>query len=117
MSLTILDNNLREIPIETHADQPIELRIPRDSTMIVPAMILQNVTSSNFTFHQQFFHFHYVNLTNDLPLSVHLDIAPLNALVSYLLISRHDGIPQWPDLIHGWTCFSPSSNSSFWNSS
>ncbi len=107
ISFSILDQNGNEILIETNSSNPIELIIPRDPNLIIPSMILQNVTS---TPHSQLFNLHYVNITNTLPISVHLEIHPLDATIGYLLIYKFDGIPQL-NQSDGWTLFCPSSKS------
>ncbi len=107
ISFSILDHNGNEVLIETNSSNPIELIIPRDPNLIIPSMILQNVTS---TPHSQLFNLHYVNITNTLPISVHLEIHPLDATIGYLLIYKFDGIPQL-NQSDGWTLFCPSSKS------
>jgi hypothetical protein len=108
ISLTILDQNENKISIETNSLQPIEIIIPRDPNRIIPPMILQNVTSTNTTPHNQLFQLYYVNLTSDLSISVHLEIEPLNSNIDYLLIYKFDQIPQLNSSINqidGWTVF------------
>jgi hypothetical protein len=105
ISFSILDQNGNEVLIETNSSNPIELIIPRDPSLIIPSMILQNVTS---TPHYQLFNLHYVNITSTLPISVHLEIHPLDATIGYLLIYKFDGIPQ-SNQSDGWTLFCPSS--------
>jgi len=107
ISFSILDQNGNEVLIETNSTNPIELIIPRDPNLIIPSMILQNVTS---TPHYQLFNLHYVNITSTLPISVHLEIHPLDATIGYLLIYKFDGIPQL-NQSDGWTLFCPSSKS------
>jgi hypothetical protein len=105
ISFSILDHNGNEVLIETNSSNPIELIIPRDPNLIIPSMILQNVTS---TPHSQLFNLHYVNITSTLPISVHFEIHPLDATIGYLLIYKFDGIPQ-SNQSDGWTLFCPSS--------
>jgi hypothetical protein len=105
ISFSILDQNGNEVLIETNSSNPIELIIPRDPNLIISSMILQNVTS---TPHYQLFNLHYVNITSTLPISVHLEIHPLDATIGYLLIYKFDGIPQ-SNQSDGWTLFCPSS--------
>ncbi|CAF4235279.1 unnamed protein product, partial [Adineta steineri] len=77
--------------------------------MTISSMILQNVTSINSTLDNQFFHFHYVNITNPLPISVHFDIHPLNVTIAYLFIYKFDQIPSSDGSnSDGWTIFCPS---------
>ncbi|UJR16862.1 hypothetical protein I4U23_003760 [Adineta vaga] len=112
ISLTILDENQQEIPIQTDANNSIEIIIPRDPNLIIPSMILYNVTSNNSTdHHQQSFYLHYVNITTSLPTSVHIEIHPLNVNISYLLIHKFDGIPQLNSSINqidGWKLLCPA---------
>jgi hypothetical protein len=95
ISLTIFDRNENEIALTTNLSQSIEIIIPRDSNLIIPSMILQNVASSlNSTPHNQLFRFSYVNITSILPISVHLEIHPLNSNLAYLFIYKFDQLPQ-----------------------
>ena len=115
ISLSILDQNGNEISVRADPDHPIEIILPRDSNLIIPSMNLQNVTSMNATPHNQLFHLHYLNLTTtSLPISVHVEIQPLNTSLGYLFIYRFDQIPLLNtsiNLIDGWTLLCPSSRS------
>ena len=53
----------------------IEFIIPRDPNLIIPSMILQNVTSINSS-HNLLFNLHYINITqsNNLSISVHFEM-------------------------------------------
>ncbi|UJR17607.1 hypothetical protein I4U23_004503, partial [Adineta vaga] len=109
-SFSILDTNGHEIPISATIDQLIELIIPRDPNIIIPPMALQNVTLLNT--HNRSFHLHYNNLTqnNNLTISFHIEIHPLNASISYLFIYNFDDVPQLNqsiDLMDGWSVFCP----------
>ena len=84
VSLSILDRNGNEVSIQTNLSHPIEIIIPRDVNLIIPEMILQNVTSMNVTPHNQLFHLHYLNITTSLPISIHFEIEPLNTSLAYL---------------------------------
>ncbi|CAF4143107.1 unnamed protein product, partial [Adineta steineri] len=67
-------------------------------------------TSINSTFHNQLFSFHYINITNTLPISAHIEIHPLETNISYLFIYKFDQIPQLNTSINqidGWTVFCP----------
>ncbi|CAF1347188.1 unnamed protein product [Adineta ricciae] len=109
VSLTIVDENGEEVKTETDEDHLIEIIIPRDPQFVLPPMTLYNVTSSttNSTqHHHQVFFYHYVNITSSLPISVHMEIHPLDVNISYLLIYKLDGIPQVNSSmknIDGWT--------------
>ncbi|CAF4198666.1 unnamed protein product, partial [Adineta steineri] len=94
VSFSILDENENEISVQTDLNRPIEIIIPRDSNLIIPSMILQNVTSMNSTPHNQLFNFQYINITSTLPISVHLEIQPLNSSLAYLFIYKFDQVPQ-----------------------
>jgi hypothetical protein len=110
--LSVLDQNGNEVSIKTNATHPIEIIIPRDPNLIIPEMILQNVTSMNVTPHNQLFHLQYLNITTSLPISVHFEIEPLNASLAYLFIYKFDQLPQLNSSINqidGWTLLCPSS--------
>jgi len=61
LSISILGQNGNEIPFETNSDS-IEFFIPRDPNLQILPMILTNKT------------FHSLNLTTDLPISIHFEI-------------------------------------------
>ncbi|UJR17142.1 hypothetical protein I4U23_004038 [Adineta vaga] len=107
VSLTILDENGQEIGIRTDENHSIEIIIPRDPNVVIPSMILYNVTSNNSTDHyQHFFSLHYINITTTLPISVHFEVHPLNVNISYLFIYKFDGIPRLNSSVNeidGWT--------------
>ncbi len=106
-SLSILDENGKEIPIQTNDANRIEFFIPRDPNLQVPAMFLQNVTSYNET--DAFFNYHSVNLTRtnpNLTYSVHFELHPLHVNVSYLFIYQFDAQSQFHSM-HNWTFFCP----------
>jgi hypothetical protein len=112
MSLSILDQYGNEVSIQTNASHPIEIIIPRDPNLIIPPMILQNVTSMNSTPHNQLFNLNYLNITSSLPISVHFEMHPLNLSLAYLFIYKFDQTPQLNSSINqidGWTLFCPSS--------
>jgi hypothetical protein len=112
ISISIIDENKTEIPIETTINNPIEIIIPHPSNIIIPPMILQDVISIP---HNKIFHFHAVNITTTLPISIHIEIHPLNMDLSYLLIYKFDQMPQLNNSIKqldGWTTFCPSNLSS-----
>ena len=75
LSISILDENGNEIPFETTYSNPIEFFIPRDPNLQIPPMILTNKT------------FHSLNLTTDLPISIHFEI---KANFSYRFIYKFD---------------------------
>ncbi|CAF4521529.1 unnamed protein product, partial [Rotaria sp. Silwood2] len=111
ISLSILDKYGNEISIETNINQPIQLIIPRDPNVIIPSMIVQNVTSINSTLHNQLFYLNYINITNDLTIAVHFEIHPLNISLAYLFIYKFDQTPllnSSTNFIDGWILFCPS---------
>ncbi|CAF3897839.1 unnamed protein product [Rotaria sordida] len=113
ISLSILDHNGNEISIRTDEEHPIEIIIPRDPNLIIPSMILQNVTSMNSTLHNQLFFYHYVNISSILPISVHFEIQPLDTNLAYLLIYKFDQfhlLNSSINQIDGWTLLCPWSN-------
>ena len=107
ISLTLIDSNGDEIPIRANADQPIELTIPRDVNIIIPSFQFENVSS--MMIHNQSFNVHFVNISreNNLSISIHLEMHPLNRSNAYCLIYRFDGQLQI-NLTDGWTFFCPS---------
>jgi hypothetical protein len=112
ISLSILDENLNEISIQTNLNDSIEIVIPRDPNLIISSMYLQNVISTNFTLHNQLFNLHYVNISSTYAISVHFEIRSLNSNLGYLFIYKFDSSPQLNssiDQIDGWTLFCPSS--------
>jgi len=74
LSISILDDSGNEIPFETNSDS-IEFFIPRDPNLRIPRMILTNKT------------FHSLNLTTDLPISIHFEI---KANFSYRFVYKFD---------------------------
>ncbi|CAF4145951.1 unnamed protein product, partial [Adineta steineri] len=108
ISLSVVDRNGYEVTIKTNETYPIEIIIPHDPSLIIPSMIIENVTSINSTFHNQLFSYHYMNITNTLPISAHIEIHPLETNISYLFIYKFDQIPQLNTSINqidGWTLF------------
>jgi len=112
VSLSMSDQNGNKIEVKANDTHPIEIMIPRDPNLVIPPMILQNVTSNDSTPHQQLFNLHYVNLTSSLSISIHIEIQPLdNNGIAYLLIYKFDQIPQLNDStnqIDGWTILNSS---------
>jgi len=112
ISLTILDRNGNEISFATTVDQPIELIIPRDPNLIIPAMTLQNVTSMNVTPNNQIFNLHFIKIPQTRTVSLIFEMQPLNKNLGYLLIYRFDNSPQLNSSINqidGWSLLCPSS--------
>jgi hypothetical protein len=114
IALSILDQNGNEISIQTTFDYPYKFIIPRDPNLIIPSMTLQNVTSMNSTPHHLLFNLHYINIvqSNNLTVSIHIEMEPLNINLGYLLIYKFDSSPQLNSSINqidGWSLFCPSS--------
>jgi hypothetical protein len=116
ISLSLFDNYGNEISIQTDLTHPFELIIPRDPSVVIPSLTLQNVTSLNSTPHNLLFNLHFVNITNPLAISVHFEIQPLNTNIGYLFIYKFDSSPilnSSVNQIDGWTLLCPSSEFSF----
>lgn len=112
VSISLVNPNGDEMLIQKVFDSSIELFIPRDPNWMSPAMSLQDVISASAIRHNQLFNLHYVNITNSLSISVHLEIRPLNISLGYLLIYKFDAMPQLNSSISqidGWSLFCPSS--------
>jgi hypothetical protein len=117
ISFSILDRNGNEVDIKTDSSHPIEIIIPRDENLLVPPMILQNVTSLSLVAHAQIFNLHFVNLSTLVSsFSIHLQLRPLNSNLSYLLIYKFDQSPRLNSSINdidGWSLLCPSSQCHF----
>jgi hypothetical protein len=115
VSLSIHDQYGNDIPIQTNLQQSIAFIIPRDINLVVPSMFLQNVLLINITSpHQQLFNLYYVNITqsNNLSISIHFEMHPLDITLAYLLIYKFDSSPQLNSSINqtdGWSLFCSSS--------
>jgi len=108
ISLSILDQNGNKISFETNS---MRFVIPRDPNVIIPSMSLQNVTSTNSANHNLLFNLHYINITSALPISIHIEMNPLNLNLAYLFIYKFDQTPQLNssiNIIDGWAIFCPS---------
>jgi hypothetical protein len=114
VSLSVFDLNGNDVPIQANSDNPIQIIIPRDPSLIISSMILQNVTSTNVTPSNQLFNLQYINITTVLSISVHFEIRPLNISLGYLFIYKFDQSPQLNSSVNqidGWTVLCPSSKS------
>ena len=112
ISLSLLDQSGKEIPIQASANNPIEITIPRDPNLLIPAMILQNTLLP--APHNQLFNLHYINISSTINISVHWEIRPLNSSPAYLFIYKLDEAPQLNSSINridGWTLLCPASKS------
>jgi hypothetical protein len=106
ISLSLLDQNGTEISIHTSDDQPIEFFIPRDPNLILPPMILQNVTWKTFNFHLIDMSKFVTN--SNLTISLHFEIRPLDINLGYLFIYTFDSKAQKNEL-DKWHLFCPAS--------
>ena len=112
-SLSIIGTNGKEISLTNLGNQIIEIRIPRDPTLLLPEMSLENVTSLNTTATRLVFNLHYVNITQTHSSSIHLQMQPLNESLAYLMIYKFDQSPVLNSsmkVIDGWSLFCPLSN-------
>lgn len=108
ISLSLLDPNGNDIAFSLNKNQSIRFVVPRDSNVQIPQMNLQNVTSMNLSSHHLIFNYHFINITNSLSISVHIEIQPIDLTLSYLFIYKFDQKPQVNssiELIDGWTIF------------
>ena len=119
MSLTILDRNGNELASRTDIDHPFEFFIPRDPNLPKPVMSVQHVTASKNASdsRRDLFNLHYVNITrsDQLSVSVHLQVDSLTSGVAYLIIHRFDAAPQLNStarVIDGWLVMCPKSECS-----
>ncbi|CAF1645338.1 unnamed protein product, partial [Adineta ricciae] len=104
ISLSFIDKNGKEISFKTNENNLIQIRIPRDPNLLIPPMYLQDVLLNG----SSLFNYQYINITSSLPISIHLDIHPLNINLSYLFIYKFDENPQLNNSIYqidGWTIF------------
>ena len=113
-----MDQHDNELPLETTNDDRFELIIPRDPTLVISSMYLQNVTSMySSTFpHRSVFNLNYINLGGSSGVSVHFELHPLNISLSYLLIYQFDRSPVLNtsfSQMDGWAIFCPSSKICF----
>jgi len=108
ISFSIFDQNQNEISVETNISNLIEIIIPRDPNIIIPPMILQNVM-----FHKDLFYMKQIDIkqNNNLTISIHFEIFPLNKNLSYLFIYKFDQPPKLTESINhidNWTLFCSS---------
>ena len=112
ISFSILDRDGNDVAVTTNTSQPIEIIIPRDVNLLIPPMIVQNVTAASLAAHAQIFNLHYANLSAmTASFSIHLQLRPMSSNLSYLLIYKFDQPPRLNSSINdidGWTLFCPS---------
>ncbi len=98
VSLSLLDSDGTVLSLN-NLPSSIELIIPRDPSLIVPAMTLQNAsgqTVSIKTNNNRQFSLYYVNVTSpaqSLSLSATFELKSVNSSIAFLLIFRFDAIP------------------------
>ncbi|CAF1016276.1 unnamed protein product [Rotaria sordida] len=112
ISLSLLDISGKEVSIHASDKQPIEFFIPRDPNFILPKRILQNVTSKSNEelFYLTVIHTNEFITNNNLTMSVHFEIRPLDRSLGYIFIYKFDGTPYLNSSkknIDGWSLFCP----------
>ncbi|CAF4233203.1 unnamed protein product, partial [Adineta steineri] len=113
ISFSIIDETGNEMSVPVTSNNLYEFIIPHDPNVIIPSMTLQNVTSLNSTPFHLLFNLHYINITqsNNLTISLHIEIQPLNISLAYLFIYKFDSSPQLNssiNQINGWALFCPT---------
>lgn len=116
ISITLFDENNKEIHPEISVDQPIEIFIPRDPNIDIPPMKKQNVTSIklNQTFYLQIIDFSKSLNNRNVTPSLHFEIHPAKLHLAYLFIFQFDDISPLNISINEtdhWSLFCPHSRS------
>jgi hypothetical protein len=117
LSITFFDDNNQEISVQTTVNNSIEFFIPRDINLIVPPMVMQNVSSLivNPLINNRQFNLHFINITqsnSNMSISIHLQMRSLNNSLGYMLIYKFDSIPQLNSSLNnidGWSMLCPNS--------
>jgi hypothetical protein len=117
LSITFFDDNNQEISVQTTVNNSIEFFIPRDVNLIVPPMVMQNVSSLivDPLINNRQFNLHFINITqsnSNMSISIHLQMRPLNNILGYMLIYKFDSIPQLNSSLNnidGWSMLCPNS--------
>jgi hypothetical protein len=117
LSITFFDDNNQEISVQTTVNNSIEFFIPRDVNLIVPPMVMQNVSSLivNPLINNRQFNLHFINITqsnSNMSISIHLQMRSLNNSLGYMLIYKFDSIPQLNSSLNnidGWSMLCPNS--------
>jgi hypothetical protein len=115
ISLSLFDHYGNEVPLRTNLNHSIQFTVPRDPNLVLPSMTLQNVTSSNSTPHHQLFNLHFINITSNLSISIHIEMCFFDMSLGYLFIYKFDNSPilnSSMNEIDDWALFCPSSE--FW---
>ena len=114
LSLTIINDNLTEIPIQMNLIYPMEFFVPRDPNLPIPSMLLCNVTNNKEK--NLFFDYHLIDLpvnNRNLTYSLHLEIQPMQNNISYGVIYQFDIQPaEFPSIDH-WITFCPRGHCEF----
>ena len=98
VSLRLLASNGTTVPLN-NLSLPIEVRISRDSNLIIPSMTLHNVTNQNISTirnnNRQFllYHIDVTSSTTSLTSSVTFELKPDDLTLGYMIIFRFDGVP------------------------
>ena len=66
ISLSIFDQYGNEVPVQADSNNPIQIIIPRDPNLVLPDMILQNVTSLNQSFYYKFIDLKQIQFNDNL---------------------------------------------------
>jgi hypothetical protein len=112
ISLSLFDHYGNEVPLRTNLNHSIQFTVPRDPNLVLPSMTLQNVTSSNSTPHHQLFNLHFINITSNLSISIHIEMCFFDMSLGYLFIYKFDNSPilnSSMNEIDDWALFCPSS--------
>jgi hypothetical protein len=117
LSITFFDDNNQEISVQTTVNNSIEFFIPRDVNLIVPPMVIQNVSSLivDPLINNRQFNLHFINITqsnSNMSISIHLQMRSLNNSLGYMLIYKFDSIPQLNSSLNnidGWSMLCPNS--------
>jgi hypothetical protein len=117
LSITFFDDNNQEISVQTTVNNSIEFFIPRDVNLIVPPMVMQNVSSLivDPLINNRQFNLHFINITqsnSNMSISIHLQMRSLNNSLGYMLIYKFDSIPQLNSSLNnidGWSMLCPNS--------
>lgn len=115
-STTLLDANADVLHSNDSSNQTFEFFTLRDRSVPIPEMILQNVTE--LPQRQRHFHYHLIShpdLRPNLRYSIHLELSPVNANLSYLLIYKMNQTSPSTvhsiDDVHGWKVFCANESS------
>jgi hypothetical protein len=108
ISVSIVNQDGYQIPIEINPNKRIEIIIPRDPNRIIPPMILQNVSDYNQSFYYKFIDIKQFQPNENLTISIHFQIQPFHSNLSYLFIYQFDH-PLTFNQLDGKILFCPSS--------